>query len=133
MGDPNNVPTTGLLTATHYIKDNRLLPRGFDKATADNDIGVYGAAMQDPDFAGGGDAVHYAVPVAAAGGPFAGRSGAAVSADWLPLGAQPGKIRRARAKAVRRTISTRCRRHRGWWSRRQRRRNHRFQAAAFGA
>ena len=28
------VPTTGLLTATQYLKDNRLLPRGFDKATA---------------------------------------------------------------------------------------------------
>jgi hypothetical protein len=71
MGDPNNVPTTGLLTATHYLKDNRLLPRGFDKATADKDIGVYGAAMQDSDFAGGGDAVHYAVSVPSAGGPFA--------------------------------------------------------------
>ena len=70
MGDPNDVPTTGLLTATHYLKDNRLLPRGFDKATADKDIGVYGAAMQDSDFSGGGDVVHYAVPVPAGGGPF---------------------------------------------------------------
>ncbi|HEU5256716.1 MAG TPA: hypothetical protein VFU28_12045 [Vicinamibacterales bacterium] len=71
MGDPNNVPTTGLLTATHYLKDNRLLPRGFDKATADKDIGVYGAAMQDSDFTGGSDVVHYAVPIPARGGPFA--------------------------------------------------------------
>ena len=71
MGDPNDVPTTGLLTATHYLKDNRLLPRGFDKATADKDIGVYGAAMQDSDFTGGSDVVHYAVPVPARGGPFA--------------------------------------------------------------
>jgi hypothetical protein len=70
MGDPNDVPTTGLLTATHYLKDNRLLPRGFDKATADKDIGVYGAAKQDADFAGGSDVVHYAVPVPANGGPF---------------------------------------------------------------
>ena len=70
MGDPNDVPTTGLLTATHYLKDNRLLPRGFDKTTADKDIGVYGAAMQDSDFAGGGDVVHYAVPVPGRGGPF---------------------------------------------------------------
>jgi hypothetical protein len=70
MGDPNGVPTTGLLTATHYLKDNRLLPRGFDKASADKDIGVYGTAMEDSDFAGGGDVVHYAVPVPASGGPF---------------------------------------------------------------
>jgi len=70
LGDPNDVPTTGLLTATHYLKDNRLLPRGFDKAAADKDIGVYGTAMQDSDFAGGSDVVHYAVPVPANGGPF---------------------------------------------------------------
>jgi len=70
IGDPNDVPTTGLLTATHYLKDNRLLPRGFDKATADKDIGVYGAALQDSDFASGGDVVHYAVPVPARSGPL---------------------------------------------------------------
>ena len=28
---PNNVPTTGLLTAVRFIKDNRLLPEGFNK------------------------------------------------------------------------------------------------------
>jgi hypothetical protein len=70
MGDPGDVPTTGLLTATHYLKDNRLLPQGFDKATADKDIGVYGGAVQDADFTGGGDVVHYAVGVPAGGGPF---------------------------------------------------------------
>ena len=70
MGDPGEVPTTGLLTATHYIKDNRLLPKGFDKSTADKDIGVYGAAMQDADFTGGGDLVRYAVSVPAGGAPF---------------------------------------------------------------
>ena len=43
LGDAANVPTTGLLTATQYLKDNRLLPRGFDKATATAEIGVYGA------------------------------------------------------------------------------------------
>ncbi len=70
MGDASNVPTTGLLTATHYLKDNRLLPRGFDKATADPDVGVYGDARQDGNFAGGGDQVHYMVNVPAGGGPF---------------------------------------------------------------
>jgi hypothetical protein len=70
LGDPANVPTTGLLTATHYLKDNRLLPRGFDKATADAEVGVYGAAAQDQDFGASGDRVRYAVSVPAGGGPF---------------------------------------------------------------
>jgi hypothetical protein len=70
LGDPANVPTTGLLTATHYLKDNRLLPRGFDKATADAEIGVYGSAAQDQDFGASGDRVRYAVSVPPGGGPF---------------------------------------------------------------
>jgi hypothetical protein len=69
LGDAAGMPTTGLLNATHYVKDNRLLPRGFDKTTADMDIGVYGAASQDSNFAGEGDRVRYAVAVPA-GGPF---------------------------------------------------------------
>jgi len=70
LGDRANVPTTGLLTATQYLKDNRLLPRGFDKGTADPLIGVYGAAAQDSNFAGEGDRVRYVVDVPAGGGPF---------------------------------------------------------------
>ena len=38
-----------------YLKDNRLLPRGFDKTTAAAEIGVYGGAAADADFGGGGD------------------------------------------------------------------------------
>ncbi len=67
LGDRAGVPTTGLLTATQYLKDNRLLPRGFDKATADAGVAVHGAALRDPDFAGGGDRVRYAVAVAGPG------------------------------------------------------------------
>jgi hypothetical protein len=63
LGDRNGVPTTGLLTATQYLKDNRLLPRGFDKATADKEIAVYGDAVRDATFAGGGDRVRYSVEV----------------------------------------------------------------------
>ena len=31
LGDSQGVPTTGLLTAVQYLKDNRLLPRGFTR------------------------------------------------------------------------------------------------------
>jgi len=67
LGDRSGVPTTGLLTATQYLKDNRLLPRGFDKTTAAAEIGVFGEAMNDATFAGGGDRVRYAVSVSGAG------------------------------------------------------------------
>lgn len=67
LGDPARVPTTGLLTATQYLKDNRLLPRGFDKTTAPAEIGVFGAAARDADFIGEGDRVRYRVPVGSAG------------------------------------------------------------------
>jgi len=67
LGDIAGRPTTGLLTATQYLKDNRLLPRGFDKATADPMIGVYGTAARDADFTGAGDRVRYVVDVPADG------------------------------------------------------------------
>jgi len=70
LGDANNQPTTGLLFATHYLKDNRLLPHGFDKATADKDIGVYGSAAQDANFTGDSDRIRYSVDVPAGAGPF---------------------------------------------------------------
>jgi hypothetical protein len=70
MGDSRGMPTTGLLQATSFLKDNRLLPRGFDKASAEPDIAVRGAALQDADFAGGGDRVRYLVAPGSATGPF---------------------------------------------------------------
>ena len=63
-------PTTGLLTAVRFMKDNRLLPQGFDKRTADKDVAVHGEAEADPDFTGGGDRVRYSVDVKDAVGPF---------------------------------------------------------------
>ena len=53
-----------------YVKDNRLLPRGFDKRTADKDVAVHGDAEADADFVGGGDQVRYSVAVGEAQGPF---------------------------------------------------------------
>lgn len=70
MAGPDGAVTTGLLTAVRYVKDNRLLPRGFDKATADKDVAVYGPAADDADFEGGGDRVLYRVPLGEARGPF---------------------------------------------------------------
>jgi hypothetical protein len=55
--------TTGLLYGVRYIKDNRLLPRGFDKADADDDIAVQGAALGDGNFTAGGDRVRYELPI----------------------------------------------------------------------
>lgn len=62
--------TTGLLTALRYIKDNRLLPKGFDKATADPQVAVHGDAESDADFNGDGDRVRYSVATGSAQGPF---------------------------------------------------------------
>ena len=67
VGDHVSKPTTGLLSATQYLKDNRLLPRGFDKTTALPEIGVFGAARGDVDFTGAGDHVSYRVPVSGDG------------------------------------------------------------------
>jgi hypothetical protein len=63
MGTPAALPTTGLLQATQYLKDNRLLPRGFDKRTAPREIGVIGGAGADEDFTSDGDRIRYRVPV----------------------------------------------------------------------
>jgi hypothetical protein len=70
MADPSGAVTTGLLRAVRFAKDNRVLPRGFDKATAEEDIAVQGAAAADADFAGGSDRVRYSVDVAGREGPF---------------------------------------------------------------
>jgi len=61
--------TTGLLNGVRYLKDNRVLPRGFDKGTAEPDIAVHGDAADDPGFTGGAARVRYAVPVQG-DGPF---------------------------------------------------------------
>ncbi len=70
MGDSEGRPTTGLLNALRYLKDNRLLPRGFDKATADQMVQVVGGARDDADFTAGGDRTRYSVDVGGGAGPF---------------------------------------------------------------
>ncbi len=70
MVDSAGKPTTGLLNALRYEKDNRMLPKGFDKRTADDEVGVKGAAANDADFQGGGDRINYSIALGNAQGPF---------------------------------------------------------------
>lgn len=70
LGDGGGAVTTGLLRAARYLKDNRILPRGFDKQKAGKTIAVVGRALEDPDFTGSGDRVRYSVDLGDAKGPF---------------------------------------------------------------
>jgi hypothetical protein len=65
LGDAQDHVTTALLTATHYLKDNRILPAGFDKQSASTDIAVRGEAASDPAFIGGSATTRYEIPTAA--------------------------------------------------------------------
>jgi hypothetical protein len=70
MAGPGDEVTTGLLTAVRFIKDNRILPDGFDKSTAEEDIAVHGRAGKDGDFTGGKDSITYIVDVGKVTGPL---------------------------------------------------------------
>jgi hypothetical protein len=70
LKDAQGQVTTGLLSAVGYLKDNRLLPAGFDKRTAEPDIAVTGGAFEDPDFTGGSSVTRYVVDTHGAAGPF---------------------------------------------------------------
>jgi hypothetical protein len=70
LGDNDGRVTTGLLFATGYLNDNRILPKGFNKEGAPADIAVYGDALADPDFTDRGHKVRYSVDIGNAVGPF---------------------------------------------------------------
>lgn len=70
MGGADGRATTGLLKAVRFLKDNRLLPAGFDKTAVPADLAVIGDARSDADFREGGDCVRYVVAIASAPGPF---------------------------------------------------------------
>jgi hypothetical protein len=70
LGDSAGRVTTGLLNGVRYLKDNRMLPDGFDKRKVAEEIAVFGGAMEDADFQAGGDRVRYSVDVGNAQGPF---------------------------------------------------------------
>jgi hypothetical protein len=70
LSDVRGQQTTVLLAASSYFKDNRLLPIGFDKATASEDIQPKGEAMADGNFSAGGDIVRYRIDPAGSSGPY---------------------------------------------------------------
>jgi hypothetical protein len=70
LKDPEGRVTTGLINAVGYLKDNRILPAGFDKNSAGKDIQVIGEAAQDPNFTDKGSLVRYSASVDQAAGPF---------------------------------------------------------------
>ncbi len=59
MKDVNNDPTFTILFANGYIKDNRILPRGYIEHP---DTHAYGKAATDGNFIGGSDQVTYRIP-----------------------------------------------------------------------
>lgn len=71
MVDSDGVLTFGLLRAASYVKDNRLLPRGWDpNHTEATRTDPSGNALTDDDFVGGRDDVRYRVTAPAAAGPY---------------------------------------------------------------
>jgi len=70
LGNTENEVTTELLRAASYLKDNRLLPAGFDIANASPDIAVHGEAAKDGDFSAGGDTIALQIDLGVAQGPF---------------------------------------------------------------
>jgi len=69
LGDEDGGVTTGLLRGVSYLKDNRILPDGFDKATAEHAVAVNGRADADADFVAGSDRVRFRLDIDGARAP----------------------------------------------------------------
>ena len=70
MVDGEGRVTTGLMSADRWVKDNRLLPIGFDRGGADPRVAVLGEATHDADFSPGLDRITYSVAIDPGSGPF---------------------------------------------------------------
>jgi hypothetical protein len=70
LHDATGEVTTELLRSAGYQKDNRLLPSGYDKRTAPDDIAVYGFASDDENFQANGDKIRYEIDVTGYELPF---------------------------------------------------------------
>jgi hypothetical protein len=70
IGDVNGKPTFTLLRAAEHLKDNRLLPKGWNPNHPDAEhTGVYGAASLDESFVDGADMITYEFLAPAVDGP----------------------------------------------------------------
>ena len=58
------------MSAERWVKDNGLLPGGFDQNRADERVRVHGSAESDASFNAGGDGVRFRVGVSPSAGPF---------------------------------------------------------------
>jgi len=63
MGDQHDAVTTTLLSGLKYLKDNRILPRGFQKNTAPSDCAVRGNAINDDNFLAAEDLILLDIPI----------------------------------------------------------------------
>ncbi|MCO4844382.1 MAG: DUF5011 domain-containing protein [Sulfurovum sp.] len=61
LSDTDDNMTYILLHALHYIKDNRILPRGMDKTNVPENINPHGKAEDDSNFIGGSDTIEYEI------------------------------------------------------------------------
>jgi len=70
LHDATGEVTTELLRSAGYLKDNRLLPSGYDKETATDEIAVYGTASEDGNFRANGDKIRYEIDITGYEVPF---------------------------------------------------------------
>ncbi|PPD33038.1 MAG: hypothetical protein CTY19_09350 [Methylomonas sp.] len=61
MGNNEGEVTYTLLRGKEYLKDNRILPPGFNKVSAPADVRVVGAALSDSNFIDGSDQISYQI------------------------------------------------------------------------
>jgi hypothetical protein len=93
--------TTGLLSAVGYVKDNRILPSGFNKQTADKDIAVIGEAANDPNFTDKGQSCPLLGLNRRRSRPLPHRGRTLVPTHRIPLGTQPCSVHRSGATTLR--------------------------------
>lgn len=70
MLNTDNAVTYTLLRAAKFAKDNRLLPKGFNKSALPPETDVFDRAVADENFLGGSDQVTYSVTTSGHKGPY---------------------------------------------------------------